>query len=309
MNNYTFPQTNNYTLMHMQEKNIKMISASPIPLYYNNNSSQSPFASSAIESNNPSLDDAVLLLAVYSLVNVLLPSNSNNDILNKKMSRVQNVVIGLRQFSSFIFANKTNFVPSPWVVILLTVLGLAYFAFAIYVYKKHQAHFGGQRLSRNNEKCASYSKLDPPNVRGWESYGEEQQNHMECSHTLHPDLFKTRGNENYNSKREDMKRRRAASDLDMDHVYVSYLQLLWAFTFVGPFSYLLWKKATFFLKWRIYLVRVGLLEKKTVVDYDSLVCKIILEQSQVIHYVGQSRRMNEKNGEMCSMAEFCFPSK
>ena len=253
MNNYTFPQTNNYTLMHMQEKNIKMISASPIPLYYNNNSSQSPFASSAIESNNPSLDDAVLLLAVYSLVNVLLPSNSNNDILNKKMSRVQNVVIGLRQFSSFIFANKTNFVSSPaWVVILLT----------------------------------------------------------RCSHTLlNPDLFKTRGNENYNSKREDMKRRRAASDLDMDHVYVSYLQLLWAFTFVGPFSYLLWKKATFFLKWRIYLVRVGLLEKKTVVDYDSLVCKIILEQSQVIHYVGQSRRMNEKNGEMCSMAEFCFPSK
>lgn len=33
-----------------------------------------------------------------------------------------------------------------------------------------------------------------------------------------------------------------APELDMDHVYVGFFDFLWAYTFIGPFSYLLWKR-------------------------------------------------------------------
>ncbi len=83
------------------------------------------------------------------------------------------------------------------------------------------------------------------------------------------------------------EKERAAAALDMDHIYLSFPQVLWAFTFVGPFSYLLWRKNTILLRLRIFLVKIGLLKKKEV-DSEALVGKLVLEQSQAIHYLAKS---------------------
>lgn len=74
-----------------------------------------------------------------------------------------------------------------------------------------------------------------------------------------------------------------AEELDMDHIYVSFLDFLWAHTFIGPFSYLLWKTNLTWFMIRKYLVRIGILEVKPV-DLRELVGKLCLEQSQVINY-------------------------
>ena len=80
--------------------------------------------------------------------------------------------------------------------------------------------------------------------------------------------------------------------MDM-YTYLSYFQLLWAFIFVGPLSYLLWKKATFMLKLRIFLVNV-VLSKVASVDMDVLAGKNVLEKSQAIHYISRTTNMKIK---------------
>jgi hypothetical protein len=37
-----------------------------------------------------------------------------------------------------------------------------------------------------------------------------------------------------------------ADSLDMDHVYVGFADFLWAFTFIGPCSFFLWKRVLSF---------------------------------------------------------------
>ena len=91
-----------------------------------------------------------------------------------------------------------------------------------------------------------------------------------------------------------------ANVLDMDHIYLTYFQLLWAFTFVGPCSMFLWKKGVKLLKLRVFLVeKIGHLKIKPV-DYDALVGKIVLEQSQAIHYFAKT----EKGSKLGNIAVF-----
>jgi len=79
-----------------------------------------------------------------------------------------------------------------------------------------------------------------------------------------------------------------ATQLDMDHVYVTFPQFLWAHTFIGPFSYLLWKKNVAWLRIRQSLVNKGLMKVKPM-DAPTLVATLCLEQSQVIHYSGRTK--------------------
>ena len=76
-----------------------------------------------------------------------------------------------------------------------------------------------------------------------------------------------------------------AIKLDMDHVFVKYFDFLWAYTFIGPFSYLLWLRGTSLLRVRKFLHRAGLIKPK--VDYDALAATLCLEQTQAIHYYGR----------------------
>lgn len=86
-----------------------------------------------------------------------------------------------------------------------------------------------------------------------------------------------------------------AEELNMDHIYVSFADFLWAHTFIGPCSFYLWKKNTTWLRIRSFLVSKGLLKKKPV-DLELLVGKLCLEQSQVIHYYGRTKTTPEIAG-------------
>ena len=101
-----------------------------------------------------------------------------------------------------------------------------------------------------------------------------------------------------------------AKEHDMDHVYLNYFQLLWAFIFVGPASYFLWKKATMILKLRVFLVeKMGWQSiKKPVSSLEEVVGKLVLEQSQVIHYIGQRKATRVDNvRDGATIASFLFP--
>jgi hypothetical protein len=89
----------------------------------------------------------------------------------------------------------------------------------------------------------------------------------------------------------------------VDHVQLTFFQFFWAFTCVGPCSYLLWKKATILFKLRLFLVKVGF-STKTLGGMDVLLAKIVLEQSHVIHYIDKA--MKVVNSEMCNVADFFF---
>ena len=93
-----------------------------------------------------------------------------------------------------------------------------------------------------------------------------------------------------------------AESHNMDHIHINFFQLLWAYTFVGPCSYALWKINTKILKLRVFLVeKLGLLKMKPV-DYEALVGSLLLEQSQAIHYFVKTKK-NSRHG---NIAGFVF---
>ena len=81
-----------------------------------------------------------------------------------------------------------------------------------------------------------------------------------------------------------------AKELDMDHVYVKFTDFLWAYTFIGPFSYLLWKRRTIILQFRKFLQNVGLINPMAKCDYEALAATLCLEQTQAIHFYGQTSK-------------------
>jgi hypothetical protein len=213
------------------------------------------------------------------------------------------------------------FLISSSCILALTIVFYAG-AFSKYVYRKHNADFAGKRLSRSSDKCQSSVKLDPPSVRGWGAYRRQQADLERSCEQLHPHLFTTTNTNNTtttmttssneiinnNNDNESSSKKQRAKVLDMDHIYVNYFQLLWAFTFIGPFSYLLWKKAIILLKLRVFLVEKVKIFKKKSVDLDKLVGKLVLEQSQVIHYVGRGAvNIIKKDEQFSTIACFFFP--
>ena len=181
----------------------------------------------------------------------------------------------------------------------------------IHVFRIFNTHFAGERLSRNNSMSPSSCQLDPPNVCSWEPYNKygylEKQ--LPPNNKLHPNLFTPTAPVTPNNNRINNKTR--ATELNMDHVYMSFFQLLWAFIFVGSLSYLQWKKAIYMLKLRIFLIKVGV-SKVALVDMNALVGKIVLEQSQVIHYVSQNkttRKIALGRSDNENVGTFIFPGK
>jgi hypothetical protein len=196
------------------------------------------------------------------------------------------------------YLKKSSFYPiriAPLLISCIIAQVLLCGVFLHYIYKQYNTHFGGKRLHRSEENSPSSCKLDPPSVRSWESY-RKQHDDLNDSYKLHQNLFTPSA----------ASQKPAAAELDMDHVHINPFQLLWAFTFVGPFSYLLWKKASILLKLRIFLVERGVLSKKPV-DLGKLVGKLVLEQSQVVHYVGRVKKTRTR--KQGSIAGFFFPGK
>ena len=90
--------------------------------------------------------------------------------------------------------------------------------------------------------------------------------------------------------------------LDMDHIHIRFLDFLWGFVFIGPFSMLLWKKGTFVMRLRIWLIKLGILKIKQCEDVEALVGKLCLEQCQVINYFAKTKM----GSELGNIAGFFF---
>jgi len=74
--------------------------------------------------------------------------------------------------------------------------------------------------------------------------------------------------------------------------YIPFFDFLWGFTFIGPFSYMLWKHRTIILRIRQFLYKRGLI-KPMDCDYEAMCAKLLLEQTQAIHYYARTKEGNE----------------
>lgn len=227
------------------------------------------------------------------------------------------------------------------VIFLLLAITIVAVKGVYYVLRKHTADFAGKRLSRSHGKCHSTYKLEPPSIRNWNTFQKqlgkvEQMRRMSTSSRSSPltrnvayvyydsnqcnEPSSSPSSSNAKNTSTDTatttssttsggNEKGMAKEHKMDHVYLNFFQLLWAFTFVGPLSYLLWKKATMMLKLRVFLVEEkGWLLKTKPTSLEEVVGKLVLEQSQVIHYVGQRRITRGDGKEDGRIASFLFPN-
>jgi len=74
--------------------------------------------------------------------------------------------------------------------------------------------------------------------------------------------------------------------LDMDHIYVSFMDYIWVYYFVGLNAGVLWFTGVLSMLSRVRLVKVGLLAPRPV-DHNQLVANLCLESMQATRYSGQ----------------------
>lgn len=97
----------------------------------------------------------------------------------------------------------------------------------------------------------------------------------------------------------------SASGYGMDHVYLSFSQLLWAYTFVGLASYFKAMRGICILRLRKALHRMGLIDIKPF-DKETLVGKLVLEQTQVINFTSMSLQGNNDNHAIFQIINFPY---
>ena len=193
-----------------------------------------------------------------------------------------------------------------WVLVQVVATYTAYFVW--HTYNSYEKYMGGKRLNRNNSSCPS--NRQPPDIKDAETNRQKvrdnsrySENFDDCELLHHLDDVKVVKRENTRF-RELMKRsatlkpaafrskgslsNQKAVELDMDHIYISFRDFLWAYASIGHFSYLLWLKLTRWLLIKQYLVKKGWMKMKPV-DYAELAGKLCLEQSQAIHYYARTQ--------------------
>ncbi len=74
-----------------------------------------------------------------------------------------------------------------------------------------------------------------------------------------------------------------AEGLDMDHVYLTFTQILWGYTFVGLNAHFLMLRNTFLLRLRVWLNKIGIVKPRPV-DYDAFAATMCLETSMACYY-------------------------
>ena len=207
----------------------------------------------------------------------------------------------------------------------LIVFGIVYILYTYYVYTVWEEEFGGKRFTRCSEH--SPSNKQPPDVISFKQNKERilhnakmHENFDTCSllndlrdlevTKKENEIFRMRMNRtptlNPNKTAPATLHKTAkAKDLDMDHVYIPFSTFLWAHTFIGPFSYLLWKKGVTWLSIRQYLVKRGILKVKPC-NIEELIGKLCLEQSQVIHYYAKTKNAS-KLGNVAAFFFADFP--
>jgi len=196
----------------------------------------------------------------------------------------------------------------------LKLFALIYISYVYYVYKNYEKNLGGKRLSRRDNDCPSNKQ--PPDIVHFDqnkkrvlNVARYHKNFDTCEllHNLEELEVTSRENKNFRARYQRSQTlstlssksviaRGSLSDersdeLNMDHIYMPFTYYLWALTFIGPLAMLHFKKLTIWLRTKIYLVKNGYLKAKEV-DYRELAGKLILEQTQVIHYYARTNDGN-----------------
>ena len=198
-----------------------------------------------------------------------------------------------------------------WFDLLCLLMILCVHIYCVYI--EYQNQFAS-RLPRNHPDSPTYNKNSPPDLKEWQ-LNQQKLLQIKDRNTIISSTSTIRTNmETVNHDSASYKNRTGklqnnddyiyskAESHNMDHIHISFFQLLWAYTFVGPCSYALWKINTKILKLRVILVeKLGLLKMKSV-DYEALVGSLLLEQSQAIHYFVKTK----KNSHHGNIAGFVF---
>jgi len=197
--------------------------------------------------------------------------------------------------------------PSGLQIAVHTVAALA-LGSAFYVYNVWQMwvnEFAGQRLLRTNESSKSRKQAPAPtrfttfkndilDSLGEDELVEDVQLKKRKSNKKENMVLRQRAARlSFGGSKLDQKSE-AAAGLDMDHVFVAFRDFLWGLVFIGPMSYILWKRGTVWLSVRKFLNNAGLLTVEKC-DYEALVGTLCLEQSQVIHYFTRTKSKDGKN--------------
>jgi len=93
-----------------------------------------------------------------------------------------------------------------------------------------------------------------------------------------------------------------AEELNMDHIYIKFMDFLWGSLAIGPSAYFLWLKGTAILRARQWLIKRGFMKLKECDDLEALIGTLCLEQSQVINYFAKTK----KGSEIGNIAGFFF---
>lgn len=209
---------------------------------------------------------------------------------------------------------------------LLTILALGFFygLYTIYAFTHWSKHFAGQRVTRGNKNCPSNREL--PDIKSLEfnkhrilenSKYHEQFDDCELLNDI-PRMEVTRKENKVIRERAkrsgsltankltggilgSLNEVEQAEELDMDHIYIDFSDFLWGFTFIGPFSYLLWKFRLYALRIRVFLARKMII-KPLPVDYEEICATLLLEQTQAVHYYARTK----EGSELGNVAGFFF---
>lgn len=193
-----------------------------------------------------------------------------------------------------------------------------YLLYVKWVFGEWEKSFSGHRLTRGAESCASNKQM--PDIMGLErnksrilENAKYHENFDDCEllHTVEEIKKSTHENRAFRKRAartgtitaakaaliqqvlEEEKQgslgAEKAKELDMDHIYVKFSDFLWGYTFIVPFSYILWKRRTLVLQFRKFLQKFGLISPAAECDYEALAATLVLEQTQAIHYYGRTR--------------------
>ena len=211
----------------------------------------------------------------------------------------------------------------PYILASLFALFVLWLLFAyFYAWKQWCKHFAGKRVSRRQSGCASNKQMPElqPYHDAKEQILEAAENLQQDDNEVVKSLAMKTGRRTIKGAATILARKKAsrlqtltpagvakmklnllgtftsanminkgslsdevAEGLDMDHVYLSFPQLLWGYTFVGLNAHFLMVRNTTLLKLRVWLHKLGLIKPK-VVDYDKFAAKMCLETSMACYY-------------------------
>merc|ERR1719330_5170 len=157
---------------------------------------------------------------------------------------------------------------ASFVKVPVATLSFIYLLYAFQVFNLWQERIAGTRLRQSLPDCPSH-KL-PPDAKRWDEHkGKTLLNSSRHEVFSKCKLLERLRNTADTSQYASSHRRKLAESLskvkslssekakalDMDHLYLSFLQFLWAYTFVGPCANILKLKGEISLRTRRFLVK------------------------------------------------------